>query len=176
MEIESLKRVPEPTELYKKWRCLIWGDEDKPEQLEKGRRTLKKEYQDDDAVKKIEEYEKKLKGIVNHNIQWAEMALAINKIDFDGEGMAPVEKIEVKETDKKKHGNTQWMLIVGFEFWMDEERTKSRKLYIPLDPENPKFDLIRFLKKTREEKEDVDWKMRAAGEEEKGYPESWDDF
>ncbi len=176
LKIEGLKRIPEPPEIYRKWRCLIRGDEDKSEQLGKAMRTLERQYKDDDPINKVEQYEKGLRSILDHNLKWAELALAADQVEFKEEGMAPIEKIEIREADWKKHGNTQWMLIFGFEFWMDDEKMKRRKIYIPLDPQNPKFDMLRFLKRQEKGKNNLDQKMAATGEgiEERQYPIEWD--
>jgi len=169
IKIEALKRIPEPPDLYQKWRCLIRGDEENAEQLSKGRRTLRRESKDEEAIQKVLEYEKDLVRILRHNLQWAEMALAIDKVEFEGMGMAPVEKVEIRENDKSKPGTTGWMLISGFEFWMDGEKRKWRKVYMPLHPEDPKFDLLRALK--GEEKREP---VLMPGSGERGYPMEWD--
>lgn len=171
MNIEPLKRIPNPPEVFKKWRCLIRGDEDKPDQYGKARTRLEKECKDQDAPRKVKDYEKRLWNILNHNIQWAEIALATDKVEFTGEGISPIEKIEIREGDKRKHGNTQWLLVCGFEFWMDEDHMKWRKLYVPLKPENSKFDFLRFVKG---EKKAGPVLMPGSGE--RGYPMEWDEI
>ncbi len=169
IKIEALKRVPDPPEIYQKWKCLINGDEDNPEQLSKGKKILRRESKDDEALKKVQEYEKKLMGILRHNLQWAEMALAVDEVEFEGIGIEPIEKVEVMEINKPPV--IKWMVIAGFEFWMDGNTRRGRKLYLPLDPENSKFDLLRFVKGGKKSGPTL---MPGSGE--KGCPREYDDF
>ncbi len=169
IKIEPLRRIPDPPEIYQKWRALINGDEDNPEQLNKGKRILKRDSKDDEALKKVQEYEKKLIGILRHNLQWAEMALAVDEVEFEGIGMEPIEKVEVTEVNKPPV--TKWMVIAGFEFWMDGDTRRGRKLYLPLDPENHKSDLLRYVKA---EKKNGPTLMPGSGE--RGCPREYDDF
>jgi hypothetical protein len=45
----------------------------------------------------------------------------------------PIEKIEVRESDYKKHGQVVSMMIFDIQYWRDEGRIKMRKIYVPLE-------------------------------------------
>lgn len=161
---------------------MIRGIEDRPELLDQKRRMLNKELEG--ATKEVNKYEYLLEKINEQNGKWAELALVLDQVSFVGEGIAPIEKIEIKEADYKKHGGVQWMLVMGFEFWRVEEVMKNKKIYFPLNPEAKKYDIMRAL--IEEKKQEPltstlpfvrDGKMAAAGEtvEEERYPASWDD-
>jgi hypothetical protein len=158
------------------------GIEDRPDLLDQKRRMLNKELEG--ATKEVNKYEFLLGKINEHNDGWAELALVLDQASFVGEGIAPIEKIEIKEADYKKHGGVQWMLVIGFEFWRVEEVMKSKKIYFPLNPEANKYDIMRALMEEKKQEGLTqtlpfvrNGKMAAAGEEvEEGrYPASWDD-
>ena len=65
----------------------------------------------------------------------------------------PIEKVEVRGSDGKKHGVVRRMMIYDIEYWIQGGQIKSRKSYIPLDSEI---------------QEPLDFKMRSAGEREIG--------
>ncbi len=59
------------------------------------------------------------------------------------------------------------MLIAGFEFWKeDEERTKMRKIYLPLHPESPSLERFKEIYGKKLEQGSL--------EDGRGYPETWD--
>jgi len=43
----------------------------------------------------------------------------------------PIEKIEIREGDGKKHGNVIAMMIYDIEYWRENKEIKKRKIYIP---------------------------------------------
>ena len=139
IETEPLTRIPEPPESYVEFKCLIYGLDD--EERQHALRGLYKK--NPEWKREIAGYMIKLVNIRNHNMSWAEMALAEDHLRFQGPGIPPVEKIEIRESDGKKHGNTQWMLIVDFDYWREDDALKRRKIYIPLHPEVKKYDLLR---------------------------------
>ena len=44
----------------------------------------------------------------------------------------PTEKIEVREADGKKHGRVEEMMIYDIEYWIEGNRIRQKKIYIPL--------------------------------------------
>jgi hypothetical protein len=181
LKVEPLRRIPEPPEIYKSWKAMIRGIEDRPDLLDQKRRMLNKELEG--ATKEVKKYEYLLGKINDQNGAWAELALVLDQISFIGEGITPIEKIEIKEADYKKHGGVQWMLVTGFEFWRVEEIMKNKKIYFPLNPEAKKYDIMKALMEEKKQEGLTstlpfvrNGKMAAAGEEveEKGYPRSWD--
>lgn len=168
MKLEPLKRIPEAPEIYKRWRCMTRGVEDDREFLERSKRKLLKEFGDEDA-KQIEKYQRRLEALTVHNIQWAEILIALNRIDFAGEGISPIEKVELRGKDRKKHGDTQWALVIGFEYRMEGNEVKHSKVYIPLDTESSKFDELRKINKKEGQR------VLLSGSGERGYPPEWDE-
>jgi len=139
IQVEPLTRIPEPPESYIEFKCLIYGLDDEVRQ-----HVLKGLYKKNPEWKKeISSYMVRLYHIKNHNMSWAEMALAEDHLRFQGSGIPPVEKIEIRESDGKKHGQSQWMLIVDFDYWREDDELKRRKIYIPLHPEFERYDAIR---------------------------------
>lgn len=45
------------------------------------------------------------------------------------DGTLPVERIEVKEADGKKHGQVLPMMIYDIEYWIQSGKVKMRKIY-----------------------------------------------
>jgi hypothetical protein len=169
LKLEPLKRIPEAPEIYKRWRCMTRGVEDDREFLERSKRKLLKEFGDED-VKQVEKYQRKLEALTFHNIQWAEILIALNRGDFAGEGISPIEKVELRGKDRRKHGDAQWALVIGFEYRMDGNEVKHSKLYIPLDPESTKFDALRKVNRKQGEE-----RVLLSGSGERGYPPEWDE-
>jgi hypothetical protein len=139
IETEPLTRIPEPPESYIEFKCLIYGLDD--EERQHALRGLYKK--NPEWKREIGGYMIKLLNIKNHNVSWAEMALAEDHLTFQGSGIPPVEKIEIRQSDGKKHGQSQWMLIIDFDYWRQEGEPKRRKIYIPLDPESQRYDKIK---------------------------------
>lgn len=139
IETEPLIRIPDPPESYIEFKCLIQGlEEDERQYALKGLYKKNPEWK-----REIAAYMVRLYHIRNHNMAWAEMALAEDHVRFQGPGISPIEKIEIRESDRKKHGRSTWMLIVDFEYWREDGELKRRKIYISLDPEAKKYDRIR---------------------------------
>ena len=51
----------------------------------------------------------------------------------------PVERIQIRELDGRKHGRVSRMMIYDIEYFEHENQIKERRIYIPIDPiyENP---------------------------------------
>lgn len=182
IRIPPLRKIPEPPPDYISWIRMTLGIRDDVEAINKKRRQLNKE--SEGASEIIRTYCRKLEGINAHNTEWAEMALAVmslEEISFSGEGIIPIMRIETREADKRKHGEVEWMLITGFEFWEDGNQSKRRFLSHRLYPEWKRYDILKVL--IEDNKREVstlshvkNGKMAAAGdwEENKKYPSTWD--
>ena len=73
----------------------------------------------------------------------------------------PIEKIEIREADGKKHGRIVPMMIFDIEYWMENGRIMNRKIYMGDQGE---------FSESGEKSKIVDHKMRAAGEDEDEVP------
>ena len=139
---ESLRRIPKPPKSFIEMKVLIHGfdSEERSEAMRgfyKGREDWKKE---------IGNYISRLLFIRDHNcrnmMEW-------NDLPFEGEGFAPLEKIEVREMDNKKHGNSIWMILIGFDFYREDGKLKMQKIYIPLKQGwyIKQFEMPEFIKR-----------------------------
>jgi hypothetical protein len=50
------------------------------------------------------------------------------------EGILPIERIEIRESDGKKHGRISRMMVYDIEYFEHENRIRERRVYIPADP------------------------------------------
>lgn len=129
MEIKALIKVPAPPDPYVEMKCALGGLEGA--MLEEARKTFFKRLSE--YASAIHEYIDRLQGIRNHNIAFAEYALAANKVNYAEdtlfeESLDPIERIMEKE-------RFQWVLLVDFDFMRAEERLKRRKVFTRLYPE-----------------------------------------
>lgn len=139
IETEPLTRIPEPPESYIEFKSLIYGLDD--EERQHALRALYKK--NPEWKREVGGYMIRLLNIRNYNLSWAEMALAEDNLRFQGSGIPPVEKIEIRESDGKKHGQIQWMLIIDFDYWREDGALKKKKIYIPLYAKSERYDSIR---------------------------------
>jgi hypothetical protein len=123
-------------------KLLIHGldDEERKEAMKgfyKGRENWKKE---------IGDYISRLRKIAEHNIS---NLMRWNDLSPTGQGLFPLEKIEVKEMDGKKHGKSVWMLLVDFDFYEERDKVRRQKIYIPLESGwyMPEHDIPDFFKR-----------------------------
>jgi hypothetical protein len=78
-------------------------------------------------------------------------------------GLLPVEKIEVRENDGKKHGRVVSAMIYDIEYWIENNKIKQRKVYIA--------DRGVFGADVVQERAEVrDKKMESTGEHEEEVP------
>jgi hypothetical protein len=123
IEQKPLKRIPQPPDIYVKFRAITYGlDQEEYE------RVSAKFYKENSGKQDIIKYRKLLEKIVMHNF---ENSLNEN-YKIEGEGISPIEKIEVIEADGKKHGKVKWMMIYDIEYFYHKDKLMQRKLYIPL--------------------------------------------
>jgi hypothetical protein len=118
-----LKRIPYPPTTYIEFKALTYGLDQ--EEYEKIKRKFLKEH---NCKKEIEDYSRLFESIINYNY---ENSISPN-YNFIGEGITPIEKIELIEADGKKHGNVKWMMIYDIEYFYHKDKLIQRKLYIPL--------------------------------------------
>ena len=84
-----------------------------------------------------------------------EICQFFNSLKTQRENMTlPIEKIEIFESDGKKHGMVMTMMIYDIEYWIEGGEIKKRKIYVPLENQYIQTKL--------------DFKQRAAGEREPG--------
>ena len=89
-----------------------------------------------------------------HSEQKTEICNFLNSLDEARQNSSlPIEKIEVRERDGKKHGYVMEMQIFDIEYWIEGGRIKQKKIYIPIRKEPGKL---------------IDLKKRSAGEREPG--------
>ncbi len=79
--------------------------------------------------KEIAVYILKLLSLRDHNIT---NLLEWNEFPFQGTGYSPIEKIEMREFDEKKHGRSKWMLLVDFDFFREDGELRIQKIYISI--------------------------------------------
>jgi len=126
LEQAPLRKIPKPPKSFIEFCCLTRGLDD-----DERRTALQRFYRNSPEWKaEIGDYLKRLLEIRNHNIE--NCLVFNNKFSGRDDDFIPIKKIEVREADFKKHGTVRWMLIIGFEFWREEEKLKMRKIYIPL--------------------------------------------
>lgn len=118
---------------------------DKPEEMDRLR--LKMDRDVPGFSDKIKRYMTLLVEIREYNLEWAEFALATDRVTFEGDGESPIERVEVKEFDGKKHGNTEWMLFWRFDYRREDGRMRRNKEYVVLNPDSGRFDAIRMKRK-----------------------------
>jgi len=138
---------------------------DSAEEVEKAKRafwTKETKALYPDGPKEIRDYRKEMGRIFNHNAGHADFAIAFNMVNFEGEGIAPIAKFEIREGDYKKHGRTEWGLIFD---WTAKRKGEEEVLRVPL------FIIINpdRWKPWPELKKEVDKDTL-----ELGYPAAWD--
>lgn len=124
IEQKPLKKIPNPPESVIEYLCNINGLSDQEKIFVKDK-FFKKYPQ---FEREVQDYFNNLQKINAYNYENSKFP----NFEFTGDGIIPIEKIEMIESDHKKHGYIQWMLIIGFEFFRKDERTFMVKQYIPL--------------------------------------------
>lgn len=166
LKARPLKRIPEPTKEVVEWQILSRGL-DGEDELAKARKTMRKTFPD--YLDVLKDYNKKLERVLSHNVGWAEIAIALNQIEFEGEGISPIEKKERVEADHKKHGRVEWGLVVGFEHLRVDEKIKRKLVYMTLGGVERKKEVLEAV---READPTTLFEIK---EGPKGYPEDWDE-
>ena len=129
IEIKALIKIPAPPDPYVEMKCALGGLEGGV--LEEARKKFYKRLSDFAGA--IQEYIDNLIRIRNHNIAFAEYALATNKVAYTSDNMFeecfdPIERIVEKE-------RFQWVPLVDFNFMRIDKQLKRRKIFTRLYPE-----------------------------------------
>lgn len=98
--------------------------------------------------------------------------------------LLPIEQIEIRENDGKKHGKVLKMVIYDIDYWIEGGQLKQRKIYIPQEDSSSgpqiKWEPFKKEKPTKPnqmltgprakefEQKRIDFKSRSAGEREPG--------
>lgn len=96
-----------PPKNYIDYRCAIHGKDGA--EFEEARRKFYKNFPCEEEIKKCFNWLRTARDNMN----------------------LPQEKIEVKESDSKKHGRIVLMMIYDIEYWREAGQVKQRKIYIP---------------------------------------------
>ncbi len=108
--------IIDPPDIYKQYRCALHG------------------VPDDDIREAQRKFYRANPGARDKIIQFLEWIYRARH-----EGTLPVERIQIRESDGKKHGRISRMMIYDIEYFEQENQIRERKVYIPIDPiyENP---------------------------------------
>lgn len=125
----TLLRIPKPPRSYVDYMAYLYGIRGHDE-LDIAVRAYYKKFPDDKSENC--HYRSQLLRIAYENIMRAVCIWDPMDVNFSGEGITPLERIEVTGLDNLKHGRLIWMVVYDFEFWKQGGEVKARKLYIPL--------------------------------------------
>jgi len=133
---KPLKRIPKPPQSYIDFKMLMQGLD-----FEESQAAVKGFYKNKEYKKKeicdflnLLHGEKHKHGIIDYNF---ENCFAWNG-SFLGDGYSPIEKIELWEEDRKKHGNVGLFLLFDLDYFKDDGgAVKLRKVWMRIDHYDP---------------------------------------
>jgi hypothetical protein len=176
-KIKPMLRIPEPPDEYKEWTNAVWktSDSEAISKIAKGYRKKRPDFMDI-----VHDYLKKVESVADHNLAIAELSIALDQVEFKGEGMTPIQKVELRGLDHKKHGDVEWGLITKVRY---RKKKNSEEMipfydYILLHPERFKaiLDKLPEIKSAPLLPHMPGEKVLMPGGGERGYPNEWDEI
>ncbi len=127
-----------PLQNYIDYRCAIHGKQRDQDEFERTRKKFYKEFKCEEEVKKFSNclYEARHAGTL------------------------PLEQMEIRESDGKKHGHVVRMMIYDIEYWREYGQLKSRKIYMANQGQ--------LSQDYKDQPKQIDLKKRASGERDPG--------